>query len=125
MYQSQLLDAYKQAQNYVQDKQIAMDMNIPQQRISDFRKGRRYLTDTQTIFLAENAKIDKEVALLGCHADRNDNPQIKAVWESMAKKFNGLGLQGITMACGGFALWMMQTKEALSHTVQCVLCILC
>lgn len=37
MYQSELLDAYKKAQNYVQDKQIAVDLNQPKQRISEFR----------------------------------------------------------------------------------------
>uniref|UniRef100_A0A5E4DNI5 Transcriptional regulator B protein n=1 Tax=marine metagenome TaxID=408172 RepID=A0A5E4DNI5_9ZZZZ len=46
MYQNKLLDAYKKAQSYVQDKQIAADMNVPPQRISDFRKGKRYMTDT-------------------------------------------------------------------------------
>ncbi|MEZ8841839.1 DUF3693 domain-containing protein [Vibrio splendidus] len=122
MYQNKLLDAYKQAQNYVQDKQIAHDMNVPKQRISDFRKGRRYLTDSQVVFLAENAKLDPQVALIGLHADRNENPEIKQLWEHMAKKFDGLGLSGISMACGGFALWMMQTKEAI---FDCVLCILC
>ncbi len=28
MYQSELLDAYKKAKNYVQDKQIAHDLNV-------------------------------------------------------------------------------------------------
>ncbi len=98
MYQKQLLEAYKKAKNYVQDKQIAMDMGIPAQRISDFKRGRRYLTDSQAIFLAEQSGIDSELALLGCHADRNDNPSIKAVWENIAKKFNGQGLQGLSLS---------------------------
>ncbi|MEZ9795318.1 DUF3693 domain-containing protein, partial [Vibrio splendidus] len=97
-------------------------MNIPQQRISDFRKGRRYLTDSQAVFLAEKAKLDPQIALIGLHADRNENPEIKQLWEHMAKKFDGLGLSGISMACGGLALWMVPTQEALA---QCVLCILC
>ena len=122
MYQNELIEAYKTAQNYVQDKQIAMDMNIPQQRISDFRKGRRYLTDSQTVFLAENAKLDPQVALLGCHADRSDNPQIKQMWEHMAKKFNGLNMTGISMACGSLALL---ATPPVDPTIQCVLCILC
>ncbi|HHY0575498.1 TPA: DUF3693 domain-containing protein [Vibrio parahaemolyticus] len=29
---------------------------------------------------------------------------MKAVWEGTAKKFNGLGLAGISMACTGLAL---------------------
>ncbi|SBS68611.1 DUF3693 domain-containing protein [Vibrio atlanticus] len=122
MYQNELIEAYKKAQNYVQDKQIAMDMNIPQQRISDFRKGRRYLTDSQTVFLAENAKLDPQVALLGCHADRSDNPQIKQMWEHMAKKFNGLNMSGVSMACGSLALL---ATTPVDPTIQCVLCILC
>lgn len=119
MFQSELLNAYKNAQKYVQDKQIAMDMNIPQQRISDFRKGRRYLTDEQAIFLAESAGIEPEIALLGIHADRNENPRVKALWESIAKKQNGLGLRTISMLCGGLAVSMSQVNELLP---QCILC---
>lgn len=54
-------------------------------------------------FLATGAGLDPEIALLGCHADRNDNPSIKAMWESIAKKFNGRGFQGISMVCGGLS----------------------
>lgn len=122
MFQCELLNAYKNAQKYVQDKQIAMDMNIPQQRISDFRKGRRYLTDEQAIFLAELAGIEPEIALLGIHADRNENPRIKALWESIAKKQNGLGLRTISMLCGGLAVSISQFNELIS---ECVLGILC
>ncbi|EKO3513506.1 hypothetical protein KW516_00665 [Vibrio fluvialis] len=122
MYQSKLLDAYKQAQNYVQDKQIAHDLNVQPSRISEMRKGTRYISDTEAVFLAENSGIDPEVALLGCHADRNDNPTIKAYWERIAKKYNGLGLQGLSMALGGLMLYAVQLKELL---LQCALCALC
>ncbi|HHF3240692.1 TPA: DUF3693 domain-containing protein [Vibrio alginolyticus] len=122
MYQNKLLDAYKKAQSYVQDKQIAADMNVPPQRISDFRKGKRYMTDTQAIFLAEQSGLDPEIALLGCHADRNDNPQIKAVWEGIAKKYNGLGLSSISMVCTGLALVIASPQEPL---LQCALYVLC
>ena len=122
MYQSNLLDAYKKAQNYVQDKQIAHDLNIQPSRISEMRKGKRYISDNEAVFLAENAGIDPELALLGCHADRNDNPQVKQLWESIAKKCDGLGLSRISMACGSFTLWMLQAKE---QAIDCVLCILC
>ncbi|AER41426.1 hypothetical protein VCYphi_gp11 [Vibrio phage VCY] len=120
MYQSELLDAYKKAQNYVQDKQIAMDLNQPKQRISEFRKGKRYLSEEQAIFLAENAGIDPEIALIGLHADRNENPRIKALWESIAKKQNGLGLRTISMLCGGLAVSMSQVNELLPQYILCV-----
>ncbi|MCX9441946.1 hypothetical protein IG558_15195 [Vibrio cholerae] len=122
MYQSELLDAYKKAQNYVQDKQIAMDLNQPKQRISEFRKGKRYLSEEQAVFLAENSGIDPEIALIGLHADRNENPRIKALWESIAKKQNGLGLRTISMLCGGLAVSMSQVNELLP---KCILCMLC
>ncbi|ELO1776956.1 hypothetical protein QXB70_001623 [Vibrio fluvialis] len=122
MYQNELIEAYKKAQNYIQDKQIAMDLNIPKQRISEFRKGKRYMTDSQAVFLAENANIDPELALIACHADRNDNPEMKAIWQRMAKKFDGLGLQGISMAVGSLALYATEVKASL---LQCALCALC
>lgn len=122
MYQSQLLDAYKKAQNYVQDKQIAHDLNVQASRISEMRKGVRYISDEEAVFLAEQAGIDPELALLGCHADRNKNPKIKQLWEHIAKKHNGLGLKTISMGCGALALAISTPKEAI---LQCALCILC
>ncbi|MCC5539594.1 DUF3693 domain-containing protein [Vibrio lentus] len=122
MYQSNLLDAYKKAQNYIQDKQIAHDLNIQPSRISEMRKGRRYISDNEAVFLAENAGIDPKLALLGCHADRNENPQIKELWEHMAKKFDGLGLSRISMICGTFSLWMIQAKEQILNCVLFTLC---
>ncbi|MBF4243813.1 hypothetical protein PL85_11820 [Vibrio anguillarum] len=122
MYQSQLLDAYKKAQNYVQDKQIAHDLNVQASRISEMRKGVRYISDEEAVFLAEQAGIDPELALLGCHADRNKNPKIKQLWEHIAKKHNGLGLRTISMGCGALALAISTPKEAV---LQCALCILC
>lgn len=50
------------------------------------RKGTRYISDSEPVFLAESAGIDPEMALLGCHVDRNENPQIKQMWEHIAKK---------------------------------------
>jgi len=122
MYANELLDAYKEAQNYLQDKQIAHDLNLSPQKLSKIRKGVRYVSDEEAIFLAEGAGLDPEMALLGCHADRNDNPNIKAMWESIAKKFNGRGLHGLSMACGGLMLWIGRPVEAIA---QCALCILC
>ncbi|MFH4666639.1 DUF3693 domain-containing protein [Vibrio cidicii] len=122
MYANELLDAYKKAQRYVQDKQIAHDLNVEPNKISKMRNGIRYVTDEEAIFLAEGAGIDPEVALIGVHADRNENPQIKAYWERIAKKYNGLGLTGISMACGALALGVSDPVTSLS---QCVLCILC
>ena len=41
MYQNKLLDAYKEAQNYIQDKQIAHDLGLSRQKISAIKSGAR------------------------------------------------------------------------------------
>ncbi|HBC3386019.1 TPA: hypothetical protein KDX83_002140 [Vibrio parahaemolyticus] len=46
---------------------------------------------------------------------------MKAVWEGTAKKFNGLGLSGISMACTGLALVITSPQEPL---LQCALYLL-
>ena len=122
MYQSELLDAYKKAQNYVQDKQIAADLNVQASRISEMRKGKRYISDSEAVFLAKASGIDPEIALLGCHADRNENPEIRGMWENIAKKYKGLGLAGISMACAGFAVAF---SSPMGSSIQCALYVLC
>ncbi|ELB2086331.1 hypothetical protein QNZ96_000221 [Vibrio parahaemolyticus] len=47
---------------------------------------------------------------------------MKAVWEGIAKKFNGLGLSGISMACTGLAVVIASPQEPL---YQCALYVLC
>ena len=118
MYANELLDAYKKAQNYLQDKQIAHDLNLQPNKISKMRKGIRYVSDEEAVFLAQGAGIDPEIALLSCHADRNENPAIRGMWENIAKKYNGLGLAGISMACGGLAMVISSPSESL---LQCAL----
>ncbi|AUB89063.1 DUF3693 domain-containing protein [Vibrio anguillarum] len=112
MYANELLDSYKKAKNYIQDKQIAHDLNLQPSKISKIRSGIRYMTDEEAVFLAEQAGIDPELALLGCHADRNENPRIKQLWEHIAKKHNGLGLRTISMGCGALALAISTPTEA-------------
>ena len=122
MYQEKILDAYKKAQNYIQDKQIAHDLNISNQKISKIRNGERYLTENEALFLAEKIGLSEEEVLVYIAADRSKNYKAQMVWQNIAKKFNGLGLSRISMACGTFSLWMIQAKEQI---INCVLCILC
>ncbi|WP_375320537.1 DUF3693 domain-containing protein [Aliivibrio logei] len=122
MYSNNLLDAYKKAQNYVQDKQIGHDLNLSPQKISKIRKGVRQLTDKEALFLADGANIEPEIALIGCHADHNDNPTIKKLWEDIAKKLNSHGLRALSMSCGGFTMWLGTPKEAVAQYALYILC---
>ncbi|MCF7361398.1 DUF3693 domain-containing protein [Vibrio sp. A1-b2] len=122
MYQNLLIEAYKKAQNYEQDQQIAVDLDIPKQRISDFRKGKRYMSDEQAIFLAEKTKIAPELALIGCHVDRSKSVISKEVWERMAKKFSKYGLQMFSMGYGAIVMGYGMIQQSINNYALCMLC---
>ncbi|HBC3836337.1 TPA: hypothetical protein KD863_004713 [Vibrio parahaemolyticus] len=122
MYINQLLDAYKSAKNYVQDKQIAHDLGISVQKLSGIRKGERYLTENEALFLAKEIGADTESVLVYLAADKAKTYEAQQAWAKIAKKFNGLGLSSISMICGMFALWLGDLKVAIA---KCALCLLC
>ncbi|EMC7821725.1 regulator [Vibrio cholerae] len=118
MYTKQLIDAYKEKMNYVQYKQIAHDLGVSPQMITEVRKGRTYLTENQILMLADAVGEDKEKALIGLAMDKAKSYEAQTLWHSIAKKYNGLGLQGLSMAYVGIALY-------LAPISQCVLGVLC
>jgi plasmid maintenance system antidote protein VapI len=122
MHINTLIDAYKSSKNYEQDKQIAHDLGISRQKLSDIRQGRRYLTENEALFLAEEVGADKEMVLVYLAADKAKTYEAQTLWNNIAKKFNGRGLHGLSMACGGLMLWIGRPVEAMA---QCVLCTLC
>ncbi|MGX1924987.1 DUF3693 domain-containing protein [Vibrio sp. NH-7] len=122
MYINQLLDAYKEQKRYVQDKQIAHDLGISTQKLSNIRQGVRYLTENEALFLAEEVGADKETVLVYLAADKAKSYEAQTLWNNIAKKYNGLGLHVISMVCVGLAMWIGSPNEAMA---QCALCILC
>ncbi|ODS04736.1 DUF3693 domain-containing protein [Vibrio scophthalmi] len=119
MYTQKLIDAYKEHMNYVQYKQVAADLGISGQMITEIRKGRSFLKENQALMMADAIGEDQEVVLIGLAADKAKTPREQALWESIAKKFNGRGLHGISMACGGLILWIGSPSEAMA---KCALC---
>ncbi|WP_087020994.1 hypothetical protein [Thaumasiovibrio subtropicus] len=118
MYANYLLDAYKQAKNYVQDKQIAHDLNISPQKMTEIRKGRRYLTETEALFLAKNAEIDSEQALLGLAADKSKNYEAKQIIEGIMEKLKATRISRYAHVITGITVLGVTTS-------QCALCMLC
>ncbi|QSV17315.1 DUF3693 domain-containing protein [Photobacterium ganghwense] len=119
MYQTKLLDSYKTAKNYIQDKQIAADLGLPKQRISEMRTGKRYLSDTEAVFLAQECNIDPKEALVAIHADRTQNSSVKALWEEIAKKLNSQGFQTFGI---GFSAISLAGFGQFRVIAQCALC---
>ncbi|MCR9846716.1 DUF3693 domain-containing protein [Vibrio antiquarius] len=122
MYTNKLIDAYKEQMNYIQYKQIAHDLGVSPQMLTEVRKGRSYLNENQVLMLAEAIGEDKEKALIGLAMDKAKTHEAQTLWQNIGKKFNGLGLSSISMACAGLALVIASPQEPL---YQCALCILC
>jgi hypothetical protein len=118
MYTQKLIDAYKEQMKYIQYKQIAADLDISQQMLTDVRKGRTYLKENQILMLADVVGEDKEKALIGLAMDKAKTYEAQTLWNSIAKKFNGLGLSSISMICGTLVLTKLEAAK-------CALCILC
>ncbi|MGF1786449.1 DUF3693 domain-containing protein [Photobacterium swingsii] len=119
MYQTKLLDSYKSVKNYIQDKQIAADLGVAKSRISEMRSGKRYMSDIQAIYLAKECNIDEKEALIGVHADRTQNAEIKSIWNEIAKKLNSQGFQ--TFSIGLVAL-VGSVNTDYQSIAQCALC---
>lgn len=118
MYTNKLIDAYKEQMNYVQYKQIAHDLDVSPQMLTDIRKGRAYLKENQVLMMAEAVGEDKEKAIIGLAMDKAKSYEAREAWANIAKKFNGLGLTTITMAYVGFAVTFLDVNE-------CTLSLLC
>jgi|GEM_PF-1144231 len=118
MYTNKLIDAYKEQMNYVQYKQIAHDLGVSPQMLTEVRKGRSFLNENQILMIAEAIGEDKEKALIGLAMDKAKTHEAQTLWQSIGKKFNGLGLSSISMACTGLAVALASPQESL---YQCAL----
>ena len=122
MTQNELLNAYKEAKNYIQDKQIAHDLGLAKQRINEMRKGKRYLTETEVIFLSNTIGIPAEEALIYIAAEKSKSFEAQQLWMNIAKKFERQGLQTFSVLLGAFSSGSLLLNTS---TTECVLCTLC
>lgn len=61
--------------------------------------------------LAEAIGEDKEKALVGLALDKAKTYEAQTLWTNIAKKFKGLGLSGISVACAGLAVALTSPSE--------------
>ncbi len=118
MYTNQLLDAYKSHMKFVQYKQVAHELGISVQMLTEIRKGRAYLKENKALFIAEQIGEDKERVLVGLASDKAKTYEEQALWNNIAKKFNTQGLSSISMACAG----LLALNPFISKFALCTLC---
>ncbi|WP_305817113.1 DUF3693 domain-containing protein [Photobacterium leiognathi] len=122
MYANELLNLYKEAKNYTQDKQIASDLKLSQQKISNIRNERRQLSDNEAIFLAEALNLDIKTVLVKLAADKADNNKAKQAWLEIAKKIKGQNYQVYSAV---LAALTYSLEPSIQSNVKCALCTLC
>ncbi|WP_058119065.1 DUF3693 domain-containing protein [Photobacterium kishitanii] len=122
MHINKLLDAYKEAKNYVQDKQIASDLGIDGAKLSRIRKGERYLTENEVIFLAEETKTDIHDALIYLAADKAKTHKAKQAWQDITKKLKGQNYQIYSIGLTAFAFSISPVNDVLHECALCTLC---
>ena len=118
MYTNQLIDAYKSHMKFVQYKQVAHELGISVQMLTDIRKGRAYFKENLAFFIAEQIGEDKEKVLVGLASDKAKTHEEQILWHSIGKKFNGRGLTTISMSCGA----IVAPLEPIRDYVLYVLC---
>nr|WP_087023027.1 hypothetical protein [Thaumasiovibrio subtropicus] len=111
MYTNYLLDAYKQAKNYVQDKQIAHDLGVSGSQITKIRQGHRFLPENQVIMLAKEANIDLEEAILGLAADKSKTYEAKKILEGILEKLQRQGISRYVHVISGIMAGYIVTLE--------------
>lgn len=89
MYTKKLIEAYKEHMNYVQYKQVASDLGISTQMLTDIRKDRAFLKENQILMIAEAVGEDKEKALVGLALDKAKTLEAQTLWNSIAKSITG------------------------------------
>ncbi|PSV27094.1 DUF3693 domain-containing protein [Photobacterium sp. GB-56] len=116
MYINKLLDEYKKTKNYVQDKQIAADLNMDKAKLCRVRKGERYLTDSEVIFLAEQSNIDPHAALIFLAAERAKDFKAQQLWADITAKLSSQGFAGLSLGITGFlAFGLIMPQYALCN----------
>ncbi|WP_415721580.1 DUF3693 domain-containing protein [Photobacterium ganghwense] len=115
MYINKLLDKYKTAKNYIQDKQIAADLGIDTAKLSRIRKGERYLTENEAIFLAEQTNTDIHEVLIYLAADRAKTYKAQQAWADITAKLSRQGFRGLALGMAGILAFN-------NPKLQCALC---
>lgn len=90
MYVNELIDSFKKSNGLSQDKDVAQALSLQPSMISKIRKGTRFLSDNDAVYMAQSCNIRAEIALMWCHADRNrDNERIQSIWLNMLRELKG------------------------------------
>jgi transcriptional regulator with XRE-family HTH domain len=117
-YINELLNEYMRANNYTQDKQVCIDLDVSKQYLSGVRKGKSSVSDENLIILSTGAGIDSAIAVAKFHCEWTKSDLEKSFWSNLAKKVEGLE----TQAASVFGALLLGVNGSVSEFLQCILC---
>ncbi len=80
------LKAAKVALGITSDYALAQKLGVTRGSISGLMLGKSAMGDETALKVAEILKLQPVLVMADCHAEREKNPAIKAVWTSLAGK---------------------------------------
>ncbi|TLX51786.1 hypothetical protein CWC31_04140 [Pseudoalteromonas ruthenica] len=111
-YSYKLVELYKEAKGYSQDKQAAMD--IPKANngiIAALKAGRRHLTAEQALFIASEVGLNQEEVIINLGIEKSKSEEEKSVYESLAKKIKAAGHSAaMLLLAAGLVLGIAQNE---------------
>lgn len=83
---NQVLDALKAKLECPSENRLALAMEWTPSKLRNYRKGRSRPADGEAMQIAQRLGVDDGMIVAICHAEREPNAQIKAMWLHLAKQ---------------------------------------
>jgi transcriptional regulator with XRE-family HTH domain len=99
---NELLDAIKARFDCPSERKLAQLMDWSPSQLRNYRKGRSRPADAEAMEIARKLNVDDGMVVAICHAEREENAQVKAMWLHLAKQLSRI--VGPALAVGFIAL---------------------
>ena len=96
------LDAVKARYNLPSDYALAKKLDMTTQMVSQYRKGKDFLSDSRAIQIANLLEIDSGIVAAAIHEERAKTEQEKAMWRGMLERLGGIAAS-VLIGLGGLS----------------------
>ncbi len=109
---NQLIDLLRHKLDVPSDMQVALNLELGRQVVSTWRRGVAFPTDENALKIALALEMRPDYVMACIHADREKNPDVRSVWQRMAKWSQAAALSIIF----GAALIFANPSESLAKS---------
>ena len=95
---NQLLDAIKTKYERPSERKLAQLMGWSTSQLRNYRKGRSSPSDAMALEIALKLELDHGMVVAICHAEREQDAQLKAMWLLMARNLSRIAGTALALA---------------------------